>query len=1120
MKNCCDLSCIARRRWKKIKRVMKLTLTLILFAALAATAGSGYSQSARINLKMQDASLVDVFREIERTSEFGFFFKSEEIDLDKRVSVNLKNVSIEEVLKKILMHNYDYRILDKNIVVTRGSFNTTETQQGKSVSGKVTDSSGSPLPGVSVVVKGTTNGTITDGNGTYLLSNIPETATLQFSFVGMKGQEVSVGSKTLINVKMEEDAIGLEEVVAVGYGTQRKKDLTGAVSTISAESLNETPILRLDEGLQGKISGVRVQNTDGTPGGGSKVRIRGSNSINFSNDPLYVVDGFIGADIATINAKDIQSIDILKDASSTAIYGSRGANGVVIITTNKPKVGDMKVSFDASYGIVNIPKLYPMSDFEQSLKWINEKTIAEGGVAPISADEMDRLLKQGGTDWQREVTQAGSKSDVNIGLMGGSEKLQYFLSGNFYDEKGVILNSDYRRYSLRSNIAAQFGEKVKLAFNSFGTSESRQGTGRLTNGMFGVFGRANLFPRVWPKYDSNGNLTNPDLMDNYKSAVNAGGRSNPLAIVIDPVATNVINTVQSNLDLTFNLADGLTLMVSNSGKLRVAYSASQSPIAPPESYRKNVGVNQYNGHLTSLMNYDVVSYTKKIGEHSLKGDIIYEFSKLTSNSNQISVSNLTTLGTDYYSLAVGSPTGVNSDYSEVKYRSYMGRLNYSFKDKYLITGSLRADGSSKFQKSNRWGYFPSAAFAWRLSEESSIKDIEAISNLKFRIGYGKVGNASIPAYSTLQLLTPKNALYDYNDLTATTVETGILPGDLVDSNIKWEVSEQFNAGLDWGLFNGRLTGVIDYYNKNIKDLIFKMSIPSINGTTDYLTNIGNISNSGIEFSLDGIILEQKDFSIKSNLNFALNKSEVVDLGSTNRLWLGADVGISNITDMMVVNKGEPLGQIWGYKYLGTWKLGQETEAARYGAKPGNARYEDKNNDGKYGTEDKQVIANTNPTTNIGFGLNMKYKNFDLTISGYGSFGAEIFNTRNWHTNQYDLPQMANRWTPDNQTDIPIWSKYSDIGWGQMTSQRVENGNFVKFSNLTLGYNLGKSSLAKIGLSNARIYLSGNNLLTVTKYSGLDPESNNTPLDNDAISGVDNFGYPSTRTFTCGINVSF
>lgn len=1120
-KNNRKLISVIKLIWKsKLLMAMRATLFVVIISITQVFATHTYSQSTRLSVDFKSTSIKKILSDIEDQSQFYFIYDATVVNVERKINIELENKLIPEILDEIFKgSNVVYKIDDRQIALSTAS-PVVKAQQTKSVSGTVTDDTGQPLPGVTVVVKGTTQGTVTNVDGEYSLPNIPENATLQFSFVGMRAQEIPVAGKTNINVVLTQDAIDIEEVVAIGYGVTKKTDLTGSVASISAERLREAPITRLEEGLQGKISGVRIQNSDGTPGAGLKVRIRGSSSISFSNDPLYVVDGFIGADIATVNPKDISSIDILKDASATAIYGSRGSNGVVIITTNSPKVGDMRISVDASYGRVDIPKFIEMSDLGQSLEWLNEKLVAEGSTPAISQEEMDRLIQQGGTDWQKEVTQLGSKSEVNIGLTGGTEKLQYYFSGNYYDEEGVMLNSGYRRYSVRSNVTSELAKGINMVFNTFGVSEENFGVGRLTAGDKSTFGKAFKYPRIWPAYDEEGNPTNPDLMDDYSGNFNSSGRANPLELLTDRKEKNFKNTIQSNLDLTFDLTDYLKLTISNSGKYRSGYKADQGYIAPPEKYRKDVDVSQGNGHYTSLLNYDMLTFNKKFGKHSFKADAIYEFSKSTSYSNDVTVSNLSTLGTGYHALQVGIPTTATSNFAEIKWRAYMGRLNYSFKDRYLITTSIRADGSSKFKKENRWGYFPSLAFAWRLSEEGFIKNSTTITNLKFRLGYGEVGNANLPAYSTLQLLTANNASYDYYEATSPAIEPGVLPGSLVDPDMKWEVAKQFNTGLDFALFSGRLSGVVDYYNKRVEDLIFRMAIPSINGTGTYLANIGRIRNTGLEFSLDGIIVDKSDFSMRANFNVAFNDSKVLNLGEVDRMWItdAPDLGMPDQPDKFVVNVGEPLGQLWGYKWLGTWKTGEETEAARYGAEPGNIRYADLNDDGKYDAGDKQVIANTTPKTTVGFGLNLKYKNLDLAVNGYGSLDYEIYNRNRYYG--VDDPKVANRWTPENQSDeLPKWDNYNS-GVSGLTSHGVEKGDFIKLGNATLGYSFSKSLLHKLGIDNTRVYVSGSNLLTITNYSGTDPEASITPIDSDAIGGIDNFGYPSIRTITFGINLSF
>jgi len=1001
------------------------------------------------------------------------------------------------------------------------SLTAVYAQDAKQVSGKVIDDSGQGLPGVSVIEKGTSNGTITDDDGKYTIKLGTGNPTLLFSSIGLIQQEVVYTGQETIDITMEKDVIGINEVVVTGYGSIKKRDLTGSVSSISSDRLKEAPISSLDQGLQGKLSGVRVQISDGAPGSGTKIRIRGASSINYSNEPLYVVDGFIGADISTVNPKDIATVDILKDASATSIYGSKGANGVIIITTMQAKKGKMKVSADASYGMVYIPSYLPQTDFEQSMRMVNEYNIDRGGTVKFTDTDIATLLAQGETNWQKEITQKGSKSDVNLNLSGGTEQLAYFFSVNFYDEKGVMIFSNYKRYSLRSNITAQISKKLKMVFNTFGATIERKGEGRQSNGLFSTYGKAFNFPRVWTPYDADGNFTNASTQNTYGGTQNVGGRANPLAIINNPIGGRQENAVQSNLDLIYNITDYLSLTVSNAGTLSREFNGSQNNIAPPEVTRNTVRIVNENIRRDDFLNYDMLSFNKKFGYHAIKADAIYEYSKSVRYTNRMEISGLTTLGTTVYNLEIGTPTLPTSNYIESSYRSFMGRLNYSFNDKYLLTASIRADGSSKFRKENRWSYFPSASLAWRISEESFIKNIEAISNLKLRAGYGQVGNAALPAYQTYSNLTSNN--YDYFKATISATP-GFVAGPISDPNINWEVSKQLNLGLDWGLFKNRLSGVVDYYDKKVSGLIFRQSISVINGETSRLSNVGDLRNSGLEFSLDGLVVNKKDFSVSANFNISFNTSEVLYLGeNVERMWLtstDAAYGIPNVFDKFVVNKGEPLGQLWGYKYLGTWKIGEETEAARYGQTPGEPRYEDLNDDGAYGTADKQVIANTLPTTNLGFGINVKYKDFDFVVNGYGSLGFDIYNVQGVYDNYFDDPQNLNRWTPENQTDIPRFSTYGNAPASQLISREVEKGNFFKIANATLGYSFNSTMLKKLKMSSARIYICGQNLLTFTKYSGLDPEASITPNNNDVIGGFDNFAYPSVRTFSMGISLGF
>ncbi len=665
---------------------MKLTLTLILFAVFAATAGSTYSQTARLNLKMQDASLVDVFREIERTSEFGFFFKSEEIDLNKRVSIDLKNVSIEEILKKILMDNYDYRILDKNIVVTRGNFSTTEVQQGKSVSGKVTETSGSPLPGVSVVVKGTTIGTISDTNGSYSLSNVPENAVLQFSFVGMKGQEVVVGSQTNINAVMEEETIGIEEVVAIGYAVQKKSDLTGAVGMVSEKSMKGNAVNSVGAALQGKVAGLQIRQTNGSPGAGVEIRIRGWGTFGANTFPLVVVDGIITtAGLSDIDPSNIENISILKDASSAAIYGSRGANGVVLVTTKRGKAGKEIINFDTYYSVDNVIRKIPTVNAIIYGEMVNDFYTNAGKDAPYA----DTKSLGQGTNWQDEIFRTGGKQNYALSISGGSEKAQHALTMSWNKAEGIVVNSKYNRVNFRINNDISPLKGLKIG-NSIGISN---GIAKHGNPQEAIDRALIYAPNVKP-YNEDGS---------YGIANMAGQpttMSQPLVAAYERYNSETRLRALASIYAEYEIIKGLKFR----NNLGIEYNNFDGThFVPAYNYGlgNSVGTAFMNRNTNNTMNWmvdNILTYTKNFNQtHNIDILVGYTFQDerweyLNAYRDGFSRND------DYLRVldAGAKNDRARGNYTEWAIQSYLGRVNYSYKDKYLFNSNVRFDQSSRF----------------------------------------------------------------------------------------------------------------------------------------------------------------------------------------------------------------------------------------------------------------------------------------------------------------------------------------------------------------------------------------------------------------------------------------
>lgn len=1012
------------------------------------------------------------------------------------------------------------------LVEVASDVEVTDVTEGKiTIKGQIKDDQGLPVIGASIKVKGTTIGTISDMDGNFVLKVPNAKSTVIVNFIGYKEEAFVVGNQKDFNIKLTTDAISLDETVVIGYGVSKKKDITGSVSSLSADKLMAAPITSVDQGLRGKLAGVTVKQTSGAPGAGLKLRIRGGSSINYSNNPLYVVDGFIGADMTTINPSDIATIDVLKDASATAIYGSRGANGVVLITTHKAKAGKMKVTFDANFSASQMIGSVDKMNIVDMANVMNYQDELQGHDHSFSADDIAGFKKNGGEDWVDLVTRTAYKKNYTLSLSGGTDRLQYFLSGNVNDEQGIVEQSHYKRYSLRSNINAKINDKLKLTFNTYGVRTESQGNAASVDasGPNSTLGRATFYPSMWHFRDADGNQLDTGAYNDYNGRFEVGRDPNP----VDDNRKNQENVrhkIVSNLDLTWDITPHLQLMVSNSGSYTGGLYGNRNYIDGIRFTRDNVVAQQSHSWNTSWMNTDMLTYTNTWGAHHLKASAVYEYSE-SENRNQVArVGDLSTLANDWYVLNNGTPSQVTSVYNKRSMRSYMGRVNYSYKDRYLLTASMRADGVSVFQSGNRWGYFPSAAVAWRASEEDFIKDIEWIYNLKVRGGFGTTGNTAVSPYATLQQFDMKSYEDRYYPFDGENVNEGVVVGAYTDPDLKWETTTQYNFGIDMAILKGRVSFVLDAYKKSAKDVIIAESIPVFTGHNSYTHNVAEIDNTGFEFTTNWNIMDTNDFHWDASFNVARNVSEVKDLGGQDHIFVDneAQLGIWHIDHKFVVKQGEELGSFYGIKAMGLWQEDQREEAAKYSQVPGEMRYQDVDGDGSITTADRQIIGTAAPDFTYGISTNLAYKNWDMSIQCIGSQGNDIFN---WtRANLYAktmLSDLVNCWTPENpSSNQPCPIVGSDMTNSNVCSDYIEDGSYFKISNLTLGYTLPDMWCDHIGIQNIRLYASVNNLLTITNYSGTDPEASATPQNADSQAGIDAGSYPTARTYSAGIKINF
>ncbi|MCG6189383.1 TonB-dependent receptor [Maribellus maritimus] len=1087
----------------------KLTILLILISFMQISA-KVYAQAGKLDVKVKDVSILQVFEEIESNSDYRFFYDNAQVDLTKKVSIDTKQEELGNVLNELFKGtDLTYQVKDRLILVQSKNADTkiSVSSQQKSVSGTVTDESGQPLPGVTVIIKGSTQGTVTNNDGNYIINNIPNGATLQFSFVGMETQEVEVGNQSTIDVSMGVDAIGIEEVVAIGYGVVKKRDLTGAVSKVKADELSAVPVSRVDQALQGKSAGVQVTSTNGSPGAGTTIRIRGGNSISASNEPLFVVDGFIGAgDLNTINPNDIESVEILKDASATAIYGARGANGVVLITTKKGSDGATKVNINSSYGFQELPREIELLNGPQRAEYANEQNTYLG--QEIQFPDISAVAN---TNWQKEVSQVAPIANMNLSISGGNEKAKYFFSSNYFDQEGVIQNSGYKRYQTRLNV-----DLKPFKWLSFEANMNLSRTNK-NNSAVSWYDLLKQAKTLMPVYNEDGSYV-------IEEPLNGELVENPVAVVKMKKNNTYLTRFLGNWSAIASFENGLTFKSTLGIDLTNSKQNQYQPAALPVRSNQEKGgwarIDAASG--IGILNENTINYLKDFGDHSfgiLAGATIQTY----QNENfWAKAEGFTNDVFEFNKLSAGIPElrDIESGFNDWRMVSFLSRANYSYKGKYLFTASVRRDGSSRLAANNKWATFPSAAFAWRASEEPFIQDLDYIHNLKFRLSYGKTGNQAISTYSTLATLAV--ASHWFKDGAEV---LGFRQGNIPNPDLKWETTDQYDIGVDLSVFKGKLSLEADYYYKKTYDLLLSVEIPGTTGYGSRINNVGEVKNKGAEFLVSGVIFDNRDFKWNASVNISFNRNEAVDLATDN--------GYRKLSDAVYLFEGEPASVFYGLKYEGVWKDQAEIDANPNGYvsragyyTPGFPKYKDVNENGTLdGFGDYEIIGNPQPKFFGGFSSKLSYKRFDLDMYFNGSYGNDIlnpFSTRlffgGFATNI--SKDALNRWTETNtHSNIPRAGAYPSANVNTSEySICVRDGSFLRLQTLRFTYNIPTQGIS--WLNRASVYFAGSNLWLLTNYKyGYDPEVN-TAGTNPVQRGIDNYGYPQNRSYVIGVNLEF
>lgn len=1089
-------------RFKKLILIMRLSFIMLLISSLTVI-GNTYSQSTKFSFQLSKATIKDVFQKIENTSEFIIVYSDNMIDVSREVSVKVSDVPVEKILDQILKESGNgYEIKDRQIVITerRALPNSSLMSQKHEVKGVVKTADGNSLPGATIVEKGTTNGTITDFDGKFTLTVSKQPAVISFSFVGYTTVEMEFKGQTTMSVVLQEESIGIEEVVAVGYGVQRKSDLTGATNRLSEKDLNKSLATSPVEMMQGRIAGVNITQNNGEPGGGMTVRVRGSSSIRSGQEPLYVVDGIpldnsnltpTGGSAAGygsggsknplgfINPEDIESIDILKDASSTAIYGARGANGVVLVTTKKGKKGESTITFDSYVG----------------MSTIREK------MDVLSADEFRSYTRANGTklldlgasvNWQDQIFRTAVTQNQALGWSGGTDKSSYHLSLGYLDQQGIVHNSGIKKLNGSIKLTQKaFNDRLLLTGSLMA---SQQEDSRLPISEASGSG-----------YE--GDLIITALKSNPTFPIrNADGtyyqhttdQRNPVAmmnLVDDKVNTlRVVANVSAEYEIIKGLKYKLNIGLDRTNAERRVNQDQQL------SYLSNKGQANINGIIANnklIENY--ITYATQIGkDHSFNFLLGHSYQNFNGTSSNIFVNGFTVQGIKYTdNLGYGnfSASVSSSAAYERELQSFFGRVNYSLMDKYLLTFTMRRDGSSKFGANNKYGNFPSAALAWRVLQEDFMKDVHLFSNLKVRLGWGLTGNQEIPdKISLMSVGTASNANFSSNGVLI----PGITFNRTPNPDIKWETTKQINVGLDFGFLKDRLSGTFDVFSKKTTDVLLEISAKAPAPTSTQWQNVPGLEiiNNGVELGLTGVMIDKQGLKWDATFNVSSIKNNVKGLKTSIVTGAAAGQGLSGTFVQLIAND-QPIGSFYGMVFEGF----------------------DSNGISQYkkdasGNVVKEFLGSALPDLTYSLSSSLKIKGFDASMFWYGTQGNKVYNnTANALFVKGTLDKSSNV-----RADIATSSE-SPSNSNAFSSRFIEDGSFLRLANLTVGYTFNTKSIK--WLSKLRVYATGNNLLLITKYKGFDPEVNSDASSNNVPSlGVDYSSFPKSRTFTFGVNLQF
>jgi TonB-linked SusC/RagA family outer membrane protein len=1104
----------------KFLRVMKLTFVFLISAFLQVSAGTGYAQ--KLTLVEKNATLEQTFKKIRLQTGYNFLYTDEMLRETKNVDLNFKDASLAEVLDKCFEEQpLTYSIKKKTIVIKRKA--ALSLALVITINGVVTDEKAEPIPGVIVKLKGTALTAVTDNNGKYSIKAPEASGILVYSFIGYITQEIPITSAKAINVILKEQITNLNQLVVVGYGEVKRGDLTGSISSVKAEDIVKSTDMSLNQALQGRAAGVQVTSTEGAPGAEVSITIRGGSSISASNEPLYVIDGFpqFGGSNLDINSNDVASVEILKDASATAIYGSRGANGVVIITTKSAQAGKFSVNYDSFISTQKIVKKLDVlntAQFAEAQHYIlSSPPGSDNEVLGTTNKYNFRKWQTWGDstaiDWQDQVYREPIMQSHNLSFNGGAKEVKFSGSLSYTNQDGIAVGTDFNRFTGRVNAITMINKNITNGTVIYLSNTNRNGPS--LNGGTGI---AYSILQASP-YVMDGQLL--DLLEQDVIGDPTNNVSNPVKELTEPKLNAKTFGGSFSTYLQIKFLKNFSLNIRGAAR----YDASESS----SFYSNKVATGRLTNGRASIgsnttlnwVNENTLTYFKDFDKrHKLTAVIGYTMQNNIQTSFGSAATNFSLQSLGYNNLALGEQ-GINirSDRNNSGLASFLGRANYAYLNKYLVTLSLRSDGSSKFQQ-DKWGYFPSAAFAWKVTDEPFMKKIEAISTLKLRTSWGMTGNQSVPPYSSY------TRYISYKPIMNEILTVGLSPA-LQEGNkdLKWETTIQSNIGLDLGLAKNRILFTVDAYYKKSKDLLLNSPISYYSGYTSVFRNIGDIEVKGLELDVNTVNLTGK-VGWNSNFNIAFNRGKVLALNEGQGFFTIGD--LERRTGQYVVQVGQPLGTMFGYIYDGIFNTQEELMAGpSQGASSviGGKKYKDVGGangvpDGLIDQFDKTVIGNGNPKFFGGFSNDFSYKNFELSALFTFSYGNDIINSNKGVLERPSggrggLVAMMDHWTPENpQVNMPKWGT-SVTEFDVNTSYLVEDGSYLRLKTLLLGYSIPETALKKFGVKKVRVYLSATNLWTLTKYSGYDPE---VSYFNSIITpGADMGAYPRSKMYTLGLN---